>query len=227
MKKYIAEFIGTLVLVLFGTGVAVVTGGNLVATALAFGLAIVAMAYVIGDISGCHVNPAVSLAMFISKKLSGKEFAGYVISQVLGALAGTGILYLILASTDLGTASLGANGYGSLSATNITLLAAIVTEIILTFVFVFTIIGVTSDDKKSSVAGIVIGLTLTFVHLIGIKLTGTSVNPARSLAPAIFLGGTALKQVWVFIVAPLLGGALAAYIYQYFHIEEETSKKKK
>ena len=224
MKKYIAEFIGTLVLVLFGTGVAVISGGNLVATALAFGLAIIAEAYVIGNISGCHVNPAVSLAMFISKKLTGKDFAFYCIAQVLGALAGTGLLYLILVSTNIGTASLGANGYGALSATNISLMGAIVTEIALTFVFIFTILGVTSDDKKASVAGIVIGLTLTFVHLIGIKLTGTSVNPARSLAPAIFLGGTALTQVWVFIVAPLLGGTLAAYIFQFFKLEEKKSK---
>ena len=221
MKKYFAEFIGTLVLVLFGTGVAVLSGGNLVATALAFGLAIIAEAYVIGDISGCHVNPAVSLAMFISKRLPGKDFAFYVIAQILGALAGTGLLFLILSSTNLGTAALGANGYGSLSVTNISLLGAIVTEIALTFVFIFTILGVTSDSKKASVAGIVIGLTLTFVHLIGIKLTGTSVNPARSLAPAIFLGGTALKQVWVFIVAPLIGGALASFIYQYFKLEEK------
>lgn len=227
MKKYCAEFLGTLVLVLFGCGIAVVSGGNLVATALAFGLAIVAMAYVIGDVSGCHVNPAVSFAMLLSKKLSGKDFCWYVVAQVLGALAGTAILYLILSSTDIGTAALGANGYGSLSATNINLLGAIVTEIVLTCVFIYTILGVTSDDKKSSVAGIVIGLTLTFVHLIGIRLTGTSVNPARSLAPAIFLGGEALKQVWVFITAPLLGGALAAGLFKCLNVEEKKTKKSK
>lgn len=227
MKKYCAEFLGTLVLVLFGCGIAVVSGGNLVATALAFGLAIVAMAYVIGDVSGCHVNPAVSFAMLLSKKLSGKDFCWYVVAQVLGALAGTAILYLILSSTDIGTAALGANGYGSLSATNINLLGAIVTEIVLTCVFIYTILGVTSDDKKSSVAGIVIGLTLTFVHLLGIKLTGTSVNPARSLAPAIFAGGRALKQVWVFILAPLLGGALAAGLFKLINVEEKKSSKRK
>ena len=227
MKKYCAEFLGTLVLVLFGCGIAVVSGGNLVATALAFGLAIVAMAYVIGDVSGCHVNPAVSFAMLLSKKLSGKDFCWYVVAQVLGALAGTAILYLILSSTDIGTAALGANGYCSLSATNINLLGAIVTEIVLTCVFIYTILGVTSDDKKSSVAGIVIGLTLTFVHLIGIRLTGTSVNPARSLAPAIFLGGEALKQVWVFITAPLLGGALAAGLFKCLNVEEKKTKKSK
>ena len=224
MKKYISEFIGTLVLVLFGTGIAVVSGGNLVATALAFGLAIVAMAYVIGGISGCHVNPAVSLAMLISKKMSIKDFICYVVSQILGALAGTLILFIVLKNTSIGTASLGANGYGTLSATNINLLGAIITEVVLTFVFIYTILGVTSDSKKDSVAGIVIGLTLTFVHLLGIKLTGTSVNPARSLAPAIFLGGKSLSQVWVFIVAPFLGGSLSALVFKFLNTEKVKRK---
>ena len=224
MKKYIAEFIGTLVLVLFGTGIAVVSGGDLVATSLAFGLAIIAEAYVIGNISGCHVNPAVSLAMLISNKMTVKEFASYVVAQVFGAIAGTGILYIILMGTDLGVASLGANGYDALSATNITLISAILVEIVLTFVFVFTILGVTSDKKYNGVAGIVIGLTLTFVHLIGIPLTGTSVNPARSLAPALFLGGTAITQVWVFILSPLVGAALAACVYHFLFTEEEKTK---
>lgn len=220
MRKYIAEFMGTLTLVLFGCGIAVVSGGNLVATALAFGLAIVASAYAIGNISGCHVNPAVSLAMVISKRMEWKEFAGYVTFQVLGALAGTGILYLILTNTDLGTLALGANGYESLSATNITLLGAIITEVVLTFFFIYTILGVTSDKNKSHIAGLIIGLTLTFVHLLGIPLTGTSVNPARSLAPAIFLGGEALKQVWVFIVAPFVGSTLAAFVFKYLNKEK-------
>ena len=223
MKKYIAEFLGTLVLVLFGTGIAVVSGGDLVATSLAFGLAIVAEAYVIGNISGCHVNPSVSLAMLINKKLSVKDFVWYVIAQILGAIAGTAILFFILSNTNLGTTALGANFYGELSANNISLAGAIVTEIVLTCVFIYTILGVTSDDNKSSVAGLVIGLTLTFVHLIGIPLTGTSVNPARSLAPAIFLGGEAIKQIWVFILAPLVGGALAAYLFKYLNT---TNKKK-
>ncbi len=227
MKKYISELIGTAVLVLFGTGVAIVSGGNLVATSLAFGLAIIAEAYVIGNISGCHVNPAVSLAMLLSKKMDSKDFICYVIAQVLGAILGTAILYLILSNTNIGVASLGANGYGSLSATKITLLGALVTECILTFVFIYTILGVTSDESKGNIAGIVIGLTLTFVHLIGINLTGTSVNPARSLAPAIFLGGTALAQVWVFIVAPLIGAALAAIAYKYLNVTPSTKKKRK
>ena len=182
MKKYVAEFIGTFVLVFFGTGIAVVSNGNLVATALAFGLAIIAEAYVIGNISGCHVNPAVSLAMLITGKMKREDFAYYVIAQILGALLGTGILFLILSGTSFGTSSLGANSFGEISSNNISLVSALVTEIVLTCVFVYTILGVTSDDKFSSVSGIVIGLTLTFVHLIGIPLTGTSVNPARSLA---------------------------------------------
>ena len=215
MKKYIAEFIGTLILVLFGTGIAALSGGDLVATALAFGLAIIATAYVIGNISGCHVNPAVSLAMFLKGEIDLLELIGYIISQVLGALAGSGILYLILSATSLSTNALGANGYGALSATNISLWGAIITEIVLTCVFVYTILGVTSDSKKSSVAGIVIGLTLTFVHLLGINLTGTSVNPARSLAPALILGGKALSQVWVFIVAPMIGAVIASIIYSF------------
>lgn len=213
MKKYIAEFIGTLTLVLFGTGIAVITG-NFLATALAFGFAIIASAYVIGDISGCHVNPAVSLAMLISKKISFKDFVGYVIAQIAGAFAATGILYFILSSTNLGTLALGANGYGELSAFNTTLAGALIAEVILTFIFIYTILGVTSDEKKSSVAGIVIGLTLTFVHLLGIGLTGTSVNPARSLSPAVIQGGEALSQVWVFIVAPLLGAVIAAVVFK-------------
>ena len=223
MKKYVAEFIGTFVLVFFGTGIAVVSNGNLVATALAFGLAIVAEAYVIGNISGCHVNPAVSLAMLITGKMKREDFAYYVLAQILGALLGTAILFLILSGTNFGTTSLGANSFGEISANNISLVAALITEIILTCVFVYTILGVTSDEKYSSISGIVIGLTLTFVHLIGIPLTGTSVNPARSLAPAIFLMGDAIKQVWVFIAAPLIGGALAAYLFEYLNIE----KKKK
>ena len=224
MKKYIAEFLGTLVLVLFGTGIAVLSGGDLVATSLAFGLAIVAEAYVIGSISGCHVNPAVSLAMLINKKLSVKDFICYVISQVLGAIAGSAILFFILSNTNLGTTALGANFYGELSANNISLVAAIVTEIVLTCVFIYTILGVTSEEKNSSVAGIVIGLTLTFVHLIGIPLTGTSVNPARSLAPAIFLGGEAIRQIWVFILAPLVGGAVAAFLFKYLNTTKKKSK---
>ena len=223
MKKYLCEFIGTAVLVLFGCGTAVVTGGitgtlGILGIALAFGLSIVAMAYVIGNISGCHINPAVSLAMLINGKMSLKDFCGYVVAQILGALAGSGLLYLITSNSD-GLTGFGANGYGALSFVNISLVGALLVEVILTFVFIYTILGVTSDENKSSVAGIVIGLTLAFVHIIGIPLTGTSVNPARSLAPAIFTGGEALSQVWVFIVAPFVGATLAALVFKVLNKE--------
>ena len=229
MKKYLCEAIGTAVLVLFGCGTAVVTG-NIVAISLAFGLSILAMAYVIGNISGCHVNPAVSLAMLINKKITVKEFLFYVIAQVVGAFVGAGILYFVLNSCQavsqaggISVVGLGANGFGDGSTLGVNMIAALVVEVILTFVFIYTILGVTSDDKKSSVAGIVIGLTLTFVHLIGINLTGTSVNPARSLAPATIMaivGDTkAISQVWVFIVAPFVGSVLAAFAYKFLNKE--------
>lgn len=231
MKKYLCEFIGTAVLVLFGCGTAVVTGGltagvglgtmGVLTIAMAFGLSIVAMAYVIGNISGCHINPAVSLAMLINKKMDVKDFIFYVIAQVLGAIAGIGLLYFIGCNSNLGVESLGANGFGEASAVGLNMWGALAVEVILTFVFIYTILGVTSDDKKGAVAGIVIGLTLAFVHIIGIPLTGTSVNPARSLAPAIFLGGEALKQVWVFIVAPFVGSAIAAFVYKFLNKVED------
>ena len=225
MKKYLCEFIGTAVLVLFGCGSAAVAGGVLgtLGIALAFGLSIVAMAYVIGNISGCHINPAVSLAMAISKKITWKEFCFYCIAQVIGAIAGIGILYGIISSCgmDVNIVGLGANGFGEASAAGINVWGALLVEIILTFVFIYTILGVTSDEKKASVAGIVIGLTLAFVHIMGIPLTGTSVNPARSLAPAIFLGGEAIQQVWVFIVAPFIGSACAAFTFKYLNKAEK------
>lgn len=224
IKKYVAEFFGTMVLVLFGCGTAVVTGGltggtesgtlGVVAIALAFGLAIVAAAYAIGHISGCHVNPAVSLAVLINGGISFNDFIGYVIGQVAGAFAGSGILYFITANSEL--SGFGSNGFGDLSSVKLTTSGAVIVEIVLTFVFVMTILGVTSSKKTSNIAGIVIGLTLTFVHIIGIPLTGTSVNPARSLAPAVLEGGMALEQVWVFILAPLAGAALAGLVFKYF-----------
>lgn len=223
IKKYVAEFFGTMVLVLFGCGTAVVTGGltggagngtlGVVAIALAFGLAIVAAAYAIGHISGCHVNPAVSLAVLINGGISFNDFIGYVIGQVAGAFAGSGILYFITANSEL--SGFGSNGFGDLSSVKLTTSGAVIVEIVLTFVFVMTILGVTSSKKTSNIAGIVIGLTLTFVHIIGIPLTGTSVNPARSLAPAVLEGGLALEQVWVFILAPLAGAALAGLVFKY------------
>lgn len=222
MKKYLAELFGTFVLVFFGCGTAVVTGGfsggldngflGVVAIALAFGLAIIAAAYAIGHVSGCHVNPAVSLAMLISGKMSFMDFICYVIAQFAGAFAGSGLLYFIV-NNSTSLRGFGANGYDDLSAVGLSMTGAIVVEVVLTFVFVMTILGVTSSKATSSMAGIVIGLTLTFVHIIGIPLTGTSVNPARALAPAVFAGGDALMQSWVFIAAPLVGGIIAACVF--------------
>lgn len=212
MKKYIAECIGTFVLVLFGCGTAAtvgcdaVNGGGYILTALAFGLAIVAMAYSIGNVSGCHVNPAVSIAMLINGKMDTKDFIGYVVAQCIGALIGAGVLALYV-GTDSG---LGTNG---LYDGNVGL--SLLIEIILTFVFVTAVLGATDKAENASVAGLVIGLSLTFVHILGISYTGTSVNPARSLGPALLVGGSALANVWVFIVAPLIGGALAAVVYRY------------
>jgi len=224
MKKYILECIGTAVLVLFGCGTAVLTKVDIVATSLAFGLAIVAMAYVIGPVSGCHVNPAVSLAMLLTGKLKPKEFLGYVAGQLIGAIVGAGILYAIFKHSSVGVAALGQNGFGAVSAVEITMLGAILVEVVLTFVFIYTILGVTNDESKGNVAGLVIGLTLVFVHLLGIQLTGTSVNPARSIGPALFVGGEALKQVWVFVAAPLLGSVLASVVYQYLNVSRVRKK---
>ena len=225
MKKYVCEFIGTLVLVLFGCGTAVLVGcdtaAGLLTTALAFGLSIVAMAYVIGNVSGCHVNPAVSLACLIDKRMEFKDFIGYVVAQVLGAIAGSAILYGIVACTGLEVANFGAIGFGDASAVGLSMIGALIVEVVLTCVFIYTILGVTADEKKGSIAGVVIGLTLTFVHILGISLTGTSVNPARSLSAALFSGATAMSQVWVFIVAPFVGAAIAAVLYRFLNKEEK------
>lgn len=218
VKKMLCECIGTAVLVLFGCGTAVFVGcadtGGILTTALAFGLSIVAMAYVIGNVSGCHINPAVSLSMALRGKMSWKEFFAYVVAQIAGAFAGAGLLYAIasMSAGEAGVTALGTNGFG-----NIGMGGAFLVEVILTFVFIYLINGVTSDPTKSNCAGLMIGLTLTFVHILGIPLTGTSVNPARSLAPAVILGGEALSQVWVFIVAPFLGSALAAFAYKFLN----------
>ena len=217
MKKYFAEFIGTFVLVFFACGTAAVTGctadGNAayLITALAFGLVIVAMAYSIGNVSGCHINPAVSIAMVFSGKMSISDFIGYVAAQFLGGIAGAGVL-AALTGKQYG---LGTNGLYDGSVWK-----SIIIEIILTCVFVMAILGVTSKKEYSKVAGLVIGLSLTLVHLLGIFFTGTSVNPARSFGPALFMGGDALKCVWVFIVAPLIGGIVAAFLYGFLDSEK-------
>ncbi|WP_159888628.1 MIP/aquaporin family protein [Paenibacillus puerhi] len=221
-KKYVAEFIGTFVLVLFGCGSAATAGGELgyLGIAMAFGLSIVALAYAIGPISGCHVNPAVSLAMLVSRKLSAKNFVGYVVAQVAGAVAGSALLYAIIDSTGKAVTSLGQNGFGAGYGIGITALMAFVVEIVLTFVFVYAILGVTSESGNGRVAGLVIGLTLAFVHILGIGLTGTSVNPARSFGPAILLGGEAWSELWVFVTAPFLGALLAAAAYRLLNVRK-------
>ncbi len=216
-KKYIAEFIGTAVLVVFGCGTAMTVGCDsasgcgYVLTALAFGLVIVGMAYSIGNVSGCHINPAVSIGCLVAGKISVKDFFGYIISQFVGGIVGALILKGVFAWSGLEdkTGALGSNGLA-----NGNIGASLVIEIILTFVFVLVILGVTSKDNFGSVAGLVIGFTLTLIHIFGIGLTGTSVNPARSLGPALIAGGDALSCVWVFIVAPLVGGVLAALVYK-------------
>ncbi len=218
IKKYIAEFIGTFVLVLFACGTAAVVGcsseygtGYLL-TALAFGLVIVAMAYSIGNVSGCHINPAVSIAMLVSGKLSIADFIGYVIAQFAGATAGAAVLMALVGKES---------GLGANALYNDSIGLSILVEIILTFVFVIAILGVTSKVENSAVSGIVIGLTLTLVHILGISFTGTSVNPARSFGPAVLVGGDALANVWVFIVAPLVGGVLAALVYKFLSASKE------
>lgn len=222
-KKLIAEFIGTMVLVIMGCGTAMLVGCDAAAgcgyllTALAFGLVIVGMAYCVGNISGCHINPAVSYAVFISGGMKANELAGYVISQILGALAGAGILAAIFGLggvTDM-TGAFGSNG---LAGVNGSTTAGLIVEIVLTFIFVLTILGVTSKKANhGSFGGLIIGLTLTLVHILGIGLTGTSVNPARSIGPAIvaaIAGNTApISSLWVFIVGPLIGAAVAAAVY--------------
>lgn len=226
MRKYVAEFIGTFVLTFVSCGAAAVSGGidrvlGILGIAAAFGLSIVAMAYSIGNISGCHINPAVSLAMLISKRMTGKDFAGYVIAQVLGGIAAAALLKLVGSMCDPVITGLGTNGYGEASYVGLNMEGALIVEIVLTCIFLIAILGVTSKESFSGVAGLVIGLTLTFVHIIGIPLTGTSVNPARSLGPALLAGGEALSQVWVFIAGPLIGAAIAALIWMFLNTESE------
>ena len=218
-KKYVAEFIGTCVLVVFGCGTAMTVGCDsangcgYILTALAFGLVIVGMAYSIGNVSGCHINPAVSIGCLAAGKMSVKDFFGYIIAQFIGGIVGAAILKGVwaLGGIEDKTGGLGSNG---LAGVNGNVAAGLIVEVILTFVFVLIILGVTSKESFGSVAGIVIGLSLVLIHILGIGLTGTSVNPARSLGPAIFAGGDALSSVWIFIIAPLIGGLLAAVVYR-------------
>lgn len=231
MKKYVAEFIGTMVLVIMGCGTAMlvgcdsVNGCGYILTAFAFGLSIVAMAYSIGNISGCHINPAVSLGVLINGGINVAEFIGYVISQCLGAFAGTGILAAIFNLGDVKdmTGAYGSNGLAGVNSSNV---AGLLVEIVLTFIFVMAILGVTSKKgNHGSFGGLVIGLTLTLVHILGIGLTGTSVNPARSFGPALvaaIAGNTdPISSLWVFIVGPLVGAVIAAIVWRFLNGKED------
>ena len=218
MKKYISEMIGTMVLVLMGCGSAIFNGGcgttaQVLTVAFAFGLSVVAMAYAISEISGCHINPAITLGCWLSGRMKGGEAVMYMVFQVIGALIGSSILYLLVqgyAVDPAGTLT-GANSYAESTST----LTAFLAEAIFTFIFVLVVHGVTDEEKGTPVmCGLTIGLTLVLVHIVCIPITGTSVNPARSIAPALFEGGRALSQLWLFIVAPLVGAALSAMVWK-------------
>lgn len=219
LKKYAAELIGTMVLVLMGCGSAVLAGsfiGN-VGIAFAFGLAVLAMVYAIGSISGCHINPAITISMLALRKIGVKDAALYIVSQCVGAVLGAGVLYSIAVGKpeySLAINGLGQNGYGAASPAGFSLTSAFIAEVVLTFIFLLVIHGSTSDKAPKGFAGISIGLSLVLIHLVSIPVTGTSVNPARSLGPAVFVGGTALSQLWLFWVAPIIGGLLAAVVWK-------------
>lgn len=220
VKKFSAEFIGTMVLVLFGCGAAVLGPApfDQLAVSLAFGLAIVAMAYGIGPVSGCHVNPAVSLAAFVAGRMSLKDMGLYWVAQILGAVAGAAILGQIAAE---GYTNLGANGFGSGSPGGFDLQAALIFEVVATAIFVIVILGVTGAKGHGAFAGIAIGLTLAVIHIVGIRVTGVSVNPARSFGPAVLQGGEALAQVWLFFAAPALGALLGALLFRFKVLEPD------
>lgn len=223
-SKMVAEMLGTMVLVLMGCGAAVIagadgtTGVGLLGIAFAFGLSVVAMAYAIGHISGCHINPAISIAMVAAGRMKAKEAGMYVVSQIVGAILGTAILYLIFTnqvnSPVLGEYAFGSNGFGAGYLGEYNMVAAIVAEFVFTFIFLLVILGSTSTKNiHGGFAGLAIGLSLVLIHIVGIKVTGVSVNPARSIGPAIFAGGAALSQLWLFLVVPVLGGITAAIVH--------------
>lgn len=216
MKKYIAEAFGTFVLTFLGCGAAVALGGgnnpaSIVGIAIAFGLAVIAMAYSIGGISGCHINPAITIGAFLTGRLSQKDTIGYIAGQFIGAIVGALVLFLVITSADLTVKQVGIGANGA----NLSVGNALIVEIVLTCIFVFVVLGATSktNGATNNLAGVAIGLTLIVIHLVGIPFTGTSVNPARSFGPALFAGVDALKDLWVFIVGPAIGGALAAFAW--------------
>ncbi|WP_048906821.1 aquaporin Z [Pedobacter sp. V48] len=220
MKKLVAEFIGTFWLVLGGCGSAVLAcnypgaGIGFLGVSLAFGLTVVTIAYALGHISGAHLNPAVSVGLWIAGRFSGKELVPYIVSQVLGGLAAAGVLYIIATGNGSPIGSFASNGYGDLSPGKYSMEAALVTEIAMTFIFLLIILGATDDRSPKGFAGLAIGLGLTLIHLISIPVTNTSVNPARSTSQAIFAGGEALGQLWLFWVAPIAGAILAGLVYK-------------
>jgi len=219
-RRYGAECLGTGVLVLGGVGSAVLAGERIGATgiALAFGLALVALVYALGPVSGCHLNPAVTLGALLCRRMAARDAPGYLGAQVLGAVVGAGSVLLIANGApggyDAATAGLGANGYGAHSPAGYDLGAALLAEILLTAVLVFTVLAATDVAAPVGFAGLAIGVVLVLIHLVSIPVTATSVNPARSIGPALFVGGWALQQLWLFIVAPVVGGALAAGLYR-------------
>jgi aquaporin Z len=221
--KYAAELFGTMVLVLLGCGSAVLAGSQIgfLGISLAFGLAVLAMVYAIGPISGCHINPAITIAMWLNKKTNSKDAAMYIIAQIVGALIGAGILALIvggLPGANIAANGLGQNGHGELSPMKFSMEAGLIAEIVLTFIFVMVIFGATSKQAPAGFAGIPIGFSLVLIHLVGIPVTGVSVNPARSIGPAVVLGAfgntAAIGQLWLFIIAPIIGGVLAALVWK-------------
>jgi aquaporin Z len=219
MRKYIAEFLGTFVLVFGGVGSAVLAGSHIgnVGVAFAFGLSLLAMVYTIGPISGCHINPAVTLGVLLAKRIGARDALMYVVAQIFGAIVASALILLIAAGVpngyNLATGGLGANGFGAHSPDQYSMVAAFVAEVVLTMFLVVTVLGATDVKAPVGFAGIAIGLVLTLIHLVGIPITNTSVNPARSIGPALFVQGWALQQLWLFIVAPLVGAVIAALAY--------------
>jgi aquaporin Z len=218
-KKYVAELIGTFVLVLMGCGSAVLAGSYIgfAGISFAFGLAVLAMAYTIGGVSGCHINPAVTVSKLITGKISVRDSVAYIVSQCVGATLGAGVLYLLAsgkAGYSLNGVGLGQNGYDAASPAGYGLVASFIAEVVLTFIFILVIHGATSAKAPQGFAGLAIGLSLVLIHLVGIPITGTSVNPARSLGPALLIGGVALNQLWLFWVAPIIGAVLAAFAWK-------------
>jgi aquaporin Z len=226
MKKNVSEFIGTFWLVFGGCGSAMLAaafpdlGIGFVGVSLAFGLTVVTIAYSLGHISGAHLNPAVTIGLWMGGRISAKEIVPYIISQVLGGIAAAGVLYLIVTGNGSAIGDFAANGYGEHSPGKYNLTAALLTEFVMTFMFLIIILGATDEQAPKGFAGLAIGLALTLIHLVSIPVTNTSVNPARSISQALFAGGWALSQLWLFIVMPVAGAALAGIVYKFLKTDK-------